>query len=215
MVKEFEISNSLTDNDRYLAYAKLFRAISVGEKNEANQFADLLREITNNSIEFNDNEVFSIAAECEKVFSGLAKGNIEIGLQDVTVNNSNKHITLEITYIGEISYAIKKVTDLDGWYVGEQLMPYNGELGTYTFEIAFFDQSPSREFISRYPTNSIHELCTSLPDIECSFNFKGVFTPEHGYTVYIGCDTPFEIQELGQIISNCPMGKIEIPIHFI
>lgn len=210
-----ESTQSLSENSLYQAYAKLFHDIALGNKKEANKFAVLFKKITNNSVDFiSDDEVFTFAADYAKIFSNLANGNSDLGIQDIVISNITDHaITLEIPYLDIIRYSISMINEADEWYSNNRLVQYNRELGPYTFQIAFHDTKPSKKFIEKYPPNLIHDIQAALEGNDCKLQLKGVFTPEHGYIIYIGCDKSFEVVQQELITTNYPVGTITIALE--
>lgn len=208
--KELESTELLSESDIYLMYAKLFRSISLGNENEANKFADLFKKITNNSVSLaDDGKVFSLAADYHDIFSDLANGTADLGIQDITVSDvTDCAIVLEIPYLDQVRYNINMVKEGDEWYSENQLVRYNGELGCYVFQIVFCDTKPSDKFIEKFPPNQIHNLQMHQAEYKCKLQLKGTFTPEHGYVIYIGCDVPFKVSRQELITTNQPIGTI-------
>ena len=54
-------SNKISESEAFHKYSLLMDKIAKGDASQKSAYADTLRQIINNSIEFNDDEVFSVA----------------------------------------------------------------------------------------------------------------------------------------------------------
>lgn len=202
-----------TEKDQQLAYAELFQNISKGSESEADQFAELVRTITNDAVEFDNSEVFTLAADYARLFSDLANGKAELGIQDIAVSlKSEFEAIVEISYFGEVRYGTKMIMAGENWNNGEELIPYNNELGQYLLEISFYDSALSNKFAEKYPNAIVHNLGTSFPSSTSDFLLKGVHTAEHGYVIYIGSTVPFSIDAQSPITLNRPISSIVVEL---
>lgn len=201
----------LSEKDQQLAYAELFQKISKGSVSEVDQFAELVRTITNNAVEFDSLEVFTLAADYSKLFSDLANGQAELGIQDIAVTPQNASKTIiEISYFGEIRYSTTMVAKGESWNNGEELVPYNNELGQYLVGISFYDSVLSSKFMNKHPNAIIHDLGALFENADSNFLLKGVHTADHGYIIYIGSDFPFSVDTQTPITLNRPISSIVI-----
>ena len=187
-LKEQAESSSLTDEERYLMYARIFENISSGNTAQAGEFAELLRTMTDHTAEFSDEEVFHLAKDYAKLFNQLAEDSTVLGINDIRFKSSAQIL---IDYYGEIRYSVNMMDIQDPWHNGDYTVPYDGSLGKYRMQITFYDSDPSVQFIGKYLPNQVHKLADFSG---YSVNIKYVYTPDHGFILYIGSDRPFHVQ---------------------
>lgn len=197
-----------------LGYAELFEKIADGTADRENEYAQLLREITQYTIEFDDNEVFAIADDLARDYSYMAEGNEDFGVQEIKVSEDNsKGVSLIIDYIGLRGYSVRMMDDDEMEYSGENLVEYDGSLGKNRIEITFYDASVSARFAEQYPIWDDHELKGVSADLGIKLNIKGVYTSDHAVVIYIGSDNPLSISEQEFTGLNRPTGSIEVVIN--
>lgn len=171
--------NSLT-SDEYAEYASLFDAISHGDEEMASDYAQLVREITDNTVDFEDEEVFTIAKKFAGAYKSLAAGSGS-GIQSLEVSKSSSGNVLNVSYIDCWGYSVKLLTVQEGTAL--DIDP----LGKYQAVITFFDTKESLPLAEQYPTGQSFTLE--------GYRFKFENTSDHGLALYIGSDMPLALEE--------------------
>lgn len=171
--------NSLT-SDEYAEYASLFDAISHGDEEMSSDYAQLVREITDNTVDFEDEEVFTIAKKFAGAYKSLAAGSGS-GIQSLEVSKSSSGNVLNVSYIDCWGYSVKLLTVQEGTAL--DIDP----LGKYQAVITFFDTKESLPLAEQYPTGQSFTLE--------GYRFKFENTPDHGLALYIGSDMPLALEE--------------------
>jgi len=207
--------NTVTEIDREIAlrHAELFKRIADGEAGREKEYAQLLKTITDNTIEFSDNEVFIIADDFAKIFSDIAEGNVDFGIQEVkVVEDSSKELLLIIDYIDVRGYSVRMIDGDEMVYFGERLVEYDGSLGKHRIKITFYESHASERFAEQYPLWNAHELKSVPADLGGILKIKGTYSPEHAFVLYIGSDELISISEQDFTRLNRPIGRIELMI---
>lgn len=198
-------------------YARLFTRISEGNVADAKDYAQLVRTITGNTIEFEDEEVFSLAGEIAQFYKKMADGFDDFGVQQIKIvkDNSGK-CSLVIDYIGDQvdirGYRIRKMgkDENEKVYSGEQEVEADGSSGENRIEIMFFGRA-SRVLCNMYPPGTVHKLMTVPTEFKADFNIRIVPVPGlDGFAVYIGSDEPIDIDEKDYTEINRITGSIDI-----
>lgn len=171
--------NSLT-SDEYAEYASLFDAISHGDEEMTSDYAQLVREITDNTVDFEDEEVFTIAKKFAGAYKSLAAGSGS-GIQSLEVSKSSSGNVLNVSYIDCWGYSVKLLTVQEGTALDID------SLGKYRAVITFFDTKESLPLAEQYPTGQSFTLE--------GYRFKFENTPDHGLALYIGSDMPLALEE--------------------
>jgi dTDP-4-dehydrorhamnose 3,5-epimerase-like enzyme len=201
------------ERDNALSYANLFDKIADGEVEKEKEYAQLLRTITENTIEFGDNEVFIVAGDLAKMYSDMSEGSNDFGVQEIkVVENSSKELVLIIDYIDVRGYSVRTIYEDEMEYSGERLVEYDGSLGKHRIEITFYESSASARFAKQYPLWNAHELKEVPADLRVKLKCKGVYSPDHAFVLYIGSDEPISINEQDFTRLNRPIGSIELMI---
>ena len=206
---------SMTEKECYAAYAEIFDNIAHGSPSEQGKFAQLTREIIDDDVVFEDEEVFDIAKDYATVYSRLAKGNRDCGVQGLKAKSTSETTAqLDFPYWGEMWYSVKMVEIGDQWVTGEFTDPYQGELGQYLLLVQFHDADPSMKFMKQYPGLTDHQLRIPRfrPDHEMTLRI--IANSDHGYDVYIGSDEPFWVEEQSSIRLNRLIGTVSVDLHF-
>ena len=208
------VSGQLTELEAYQAQEEIFQIISKGQPSEADRFAGLFRELTANTVLFDNEEVFALAENFAEAYSACAKGK-EWGLQDLTLQSTgNSSADIVIAYLGTARYSVKLLQTGDNWYSDPNKSdeePYQGALGKYLLEVTFYDFLPSRAFLDKHPTEA-HPLGTAFTNDGYAFMMKGIFTASHGYKIYIGCDLPFSAEEHDAKTLKNAIGSLSISL---
>ena len=208
------VSEGAEDKANALEYAKLFEKIADGAVAQKKEYARLLRKFTENSIEFNDNEVFSLAEDLSKIYTQMAEGNDDFGVQKIKVfEDSSKKKSLIIDYINVRGYSVRLMDENEKEYSGEYLVEYDGSLGKHRVEISFYDASASEKFTEQYSIWNAHKLEDVPTDSELALSIKAVYTPDHAFVIYLGSDKPLNIKEQDFTKLDRPIGRIEIAIE--
>ena len=208
--------SSMTEDERFAAYAEVLDLIAQGSASEQEKFAQLTREIISSStLEFEDAEVFDIAKNYATVYSRLANGDRDFGVQELKVKGlSGSTAQLDFSYWGEMWYSVEMVEIGDQWVTGEFTDPYQGELGQYLLLVQFHDADPSMKFMEQYPGLTDHTLRIPRfgPDHEMTMHITA--NASHGYDVYIGSDEPFYVEEQSSVRLNRLIGTVSVVLHF-
>lgn len=167
-------------SDEYAEYASLFDAISHGDEEMSSDYAQLVREITDNTVDFEDEEVFTIAKKFAGAYKSLAAGSGS-GIQSLEVSKSSSGNVLNVSYIDCWGYSVKLLTVQEGTAL--DIDP----LGKYQAVITFFDTKESLPLAEQYPTGQSFTLE--------GYRFKFENTPDHGLALYIGSDMPLALEE--------------------
>lgn len=200
-------SANMSNEDRAQKFALLCEKIADGNPDQASKYAELFREMIGNAVEFEDSEVFDLAENYASVFTWLADGNEDYGIQSIAIAKDNQgQKALQIEYIDVRGYRIKPLTADDMEYQGDHLIPYDGSLGQYRLEVTFFDTYASDELVTNYPLWEVHAFSGE------TIKFKCCTTPDHGFVIYIGSDRPFTISEEISLDLIYPMDRILIPL---
>ena len=202
-------SASMTEKELCTAMANLFQNIANGSESEVDQFADLFREITNNKVEFENKDVFVLAGDYAKLYSQLADGSAELGIQTLEVKSTaDSAVQVEVSYKGDFWYSVKMIEKGEDWQEGEFTAPYKGELGEYLVAITVNDATVSSKFDEKYPNGSIHNMGALFSGSEAEVKVRGVYNSDHGYVIYISCDQPFSAEEQESTTLSRPMGSV-------
>jgi len=196
-----------------LRYAQLFKKIANGSVEREKEYAELLITITENTIEFNENEVFTLAEDLAKIYTDIAEGNDDFGVQKIKVIEDTKELTIIIDYIDIRGYSVRPLDEDKMEYSGEQLVEYDGSLGEHRIEITFYDASASERFAEQYPIWATHDIKEVPAYLGVKLKLKGVYSPDHAFVLYIGSDEPISIDEQDFMSLNRPMGSIELIIR--
>lgn len=208
--QELDLSDAASKKESYTALAEIFEKIGKGSASETEKLAELVREITDGSVSFPDEEVFQLAQDYAQLFSELAAG-AEDGLQDLEVTDGAGSATeLKIGYLGEVRYSVRMVESGGTWYHGDQKVPYGGELGNYLLEIAFYDTEPCSKFVEGYPHRAIHQI--GKLSNGGALSLMGELTSDHGYMLYVGCDSPFSVEEQDHVTLGRPIGSVSVKL---
>lgn len=79
------------------------------------------------------------------------------GILDLTVRKGTAP-KIEIAYLADERYSVKMINVGGMWQDGEFTTAYDGELGAYVVEIAFYDSEEGKAFLGKYPQNKMHDL---------------------------------------------------------
>lgn len=212
-------SDDKLTKETYFAIARIFRIISNGEPVEADQFANLTRELIKDAVKFKNEEVFTLAADFEKAYTDLGDGKTP-GIQTLKLRkNREAKVEIRIDYLGELLYSVEMVKIGDGWYGENEYSKvlYNGALGEYLLAIRIGDTRPSDEFVKTYPCNEIHKLGTVsdgsiFSKVKHDIKLKWINTDVSSYVIYIGSDMPFSVEEQRATKVNWPIGAVSIKL---
>ncbi|MCL1791714.1 MAG: hypothetical protein FWG40_10300 [Peptococcaceae bacterium] len=195
-------------------YILLFTQISEGHVEDAKDYAQLVRRITQGTIAFEDEEVFGVAKDLTQVFKKMADGFDDFGIQQIRIVNDAGESLLVIDYFDIKGYSIRKMDKEEKLYSGEQLIEDDGLLGENRIEIMFYGAKVSNELANIYPLGIVHELKGVQTELESSFNIMiGYPIPGFsGFVVHIGTNEPLNIKEQDFTSIDRPIGIIEIAV---
>ena len=173
------------------------------------------REIIDDEIVIDNEEVFDIARDYATVYSRLAKGDRDWGVQGLNAKSTSRTTAqLDFPYWGEMWYSIKMIQEGDQWVTGEFTAPYKGEFGKYLMTVQFHDAEPSMKFMEQYPSLTDHKLHISRWGSDYEMTMHIIGNADHSYNVYIGSDEPFWIEERSSVRLNRLVGTVSVALHF-
>ncbi|MCL1790239.1 MAG: hypothetical protein FWG40_02595 [Peptococcaceae bacterium] len=184
-------------------YARLFTRISEGNAADAKAYAQLVRTITDGTIEFEDEEVFSIAEDFAIIYKKIADGFDDFGVQQITIiEDGSGTCSLVIDYIGGDSgggygYSIRKMDkdEDEQVYFGERLVEADGSLGENRIEIMFHGTKSSALY-NMYPSGTVHKLKGVPTVLQSNFNVRISSIPGADiFVIYVGSNEPLNIDE--------------------
>ena len=185
-IKEKVEDGELSEQALAAEYTKLFENIAKGDKHKVNEYAALLRKITNDEYVFADEEVFKVAKSCAKVLGKMAEGYDDFGVQDIVVTKgADGKYTIGFEYFGEVrAYSVEKMND------GKSA------------KVTFYDAKPSVVFKDKYPFGEEHQVE--------GVRFKTEYTADHGFIIYIESETALTVEEKELTEVNRPEGTIRL-----
>ena len=208
--------DTMTEAKGFAALAELYDTIAQGSASEQSAFAQLFREICNSdTLVFEDKEVFDLAKNYAEVFTGLANGDRDFGVQELTTKSVSKTAgQLDFSYLGEMWYSVKMVQMGEHWVTGEFTAPYNGEMGQYLTVIQFHDAAQSAQFLPQLSKGLKYPLSFSYDGVVHEMCLKIMLNGDHGYDVYIGSDEPFSVEERSSVRRNRLSGTVSVTLSF-
>ena len=214
ILAEKTLNRSGTANELELAsaYARLFDQISKGDKKQETEYAELFRRITQNSVSFDDSDVFTIAESYSRYYTEVAAGKTDFGVEQIDVSSSANRAKLQIAYSGVRGYSVKMLSEKDTEYSGDYQIAYNGALGKYRIAVTFYDTDASDAFKHMYPKWEVHDIENNTLGVGNNLKMKCVSTPGHAFVIYIGSDSPIIVEEKDFTPLILAMGSIEIDI---
>ena len=188
-IKEKVEDGELSEQALAAEYTKLFENIAKGDKHKVNEYAALLRKITNDEYVFADEEVFKVAKSCAKVLGKMAEGYDDFGVQDIVVTKgADGKYTIGFEYFGEVrAYSVEKMND------GKSV------------KVTFYDAKPSVVFKDKYPFGEERQVE--------GVRFKAEYTADHGFIIYIESKTAITVEEKELTEVNRPEGTIKLLFH--
>ncbi len=204
------VDTSADQEELFSIAERICAKIADGSASNQTEYAQLLREITKNTIQFQDEEVFDIARELAEVYAIMSEGEADFGIQNVRIAKTDtEEMLLLFDYIGVRGYSVRMMQEDDMEYSGDYLVAYDGSLGKNRIEITFYDARASEKFMEQYAPWQVHDLQS---DFQSGLKLKGVYTPDHGFIVYIGTDEAIHVEEQSFTETNHPKGTIQINI---
>ncbi|MBQ8398440.1 MAG: hypothetical protein IJX08_00575 [Clostridia bacterium] len=134
-----------------------------------------------------------------------------IGIQSLSAKRllSNK-IELNIRYSHPTGgYSVRALSENEGKYCGDGMRSYDGALGKYRIMIKFGDTDPSEAFTRNFPIGDVVEIKNAPINIRA----KRVSPEDHGFVLYLGFDTPIQIEETDYTMLNALGGTLRIQLE--
>ncbi|MBQ7847126.1 MAG: M56 family metallopeptidase, partial [Clostridia bacterium] len=134
-----------------------------------------------------------------------------IGIQSLSAKRllSDK-IELSIRYAFPTGgYSVRALSENEGEYCGDGMKNYDGALGKYRIMIKFGDTDPSEAFTRNFPIGEVVEIKNAPITIRA----KRVSPEDHGFVLYLGFDTPIQIDETDYTMLNALGGTIIIQLE--
>ena len=148
----------------------------------------MLRKITEEEFDFEDEDVFSVAESCAMFFKKMTEGYDDFGLQDIVVSRGkNGKYIVRFEYFGEVrAYSVDQVNN------GEQV------------KVTFYDAKPSAALLDKYPFAVEHQVD--------GLTLKVEYTADHGFVVYISGTSVLDAEEKAMTTVDRPEGAIEMEL---
>ena len=207
---------TMSDAENYSALAEIYDIIARGSASEQAELAQLFREICNSdTLVFEDKEVFDLAKNYAQVFTGLANGDRDFGVQELTKKSISETVgQVDFSYLGEVWYSVRMMELGEQWVTGEFTAPYQGELGQYLAVIQFHDADQSAQFLPQLSRGVKYPMYFSYNGVKREMFMKIMLNADHGYDVYIGSDEPFTVDERLSVRPNRLSGTVSVSISF-
>ena len=121
---------------------------------------------------------------------------------------NSDEIELKIKYVlPSGGYSVREVSEDEGEYIGDGMIDYDGAIGKYRIMIDFGDVDLAKSFAAKMDENGVISL---TKDIRAS-----VAKPsDHGFVLYIGSNTPMNVETVEKGELDLIGGTIRIPITF-
>lgn len=149
--------------------------------------------------------VVLLAAFCVDIFS--YNTGVVTGISAVETGEGEWELNL--TYFLPMGgYSVRTVPADEGVYIGDGMVEYNGDLGTYRILITFGDMEPHRSFSAKKNEDGI----ITIQNGSGVWKAKIAHPSDHGFVLYIGSDTPIcaTHTENKELSGFC--GMVRIPI---
>ena len=132
------------------------------------------------------------------------------GIQNISVSErASGKITVKVTYSDARGYSCRVMEENEKHYKGDYLVDYDNSLGKYRVELKFYDVLASKKFLKKYPAWEVHDITAGKTPLK----MKGVYTPGHGFIIYLGSDTPLQIEQKDFTDIYLPTGIITFKIN--
>ena len=202
--------DSLDKKEMMRSYSEMFGKIAEGDRERAGEYAQLLRDITRDIYKFDDSEVFGIAADISRLYSDVADGKAEVGVQDVKIEPGDKdEMILTIDYIDALGYSVRAMEDDERVLRGDGYVDYDGSMGKHRIAVTVAAK-PSGKLTDKYSTGETYVIDID-PDTKIYVRIDSLFEDDLG--VYIGSDKPLSVDSEGHTDINRPCGSIELHVH--
>ncbi|MBE5819161.1 MAG: hypothetical protein E7312_08960 [Clostridiales bacterium] len=190
-------------------YSEIFGMIASSSNKNTEEYAALVREITKNTSEFDDEDVFDVAKSYSDLFDALANDEIELGINDLNVKYKQNGFAMVIEYAGsQYNYSVKKLTEDDPDYTGNSSLEYDGSMGKYRMLISISDIEATAKFREKHDFDKVYNLVTTIDAI---LKLKVVSPDTHSVYIVIGSDKPLSVTECNSKML-LPMGELQIDI---
>ncbi len=108
------------------------------------------------------------------------------------------------------SYSVRYVPENEGEYIGDGMIPYDGNLGKYRVLIEFGDMEPSKAFREKFCTGKPVELENTPIRILA----KCAHPSGHGFVLYLGFDRPISVPSIKGKLGTFG-GTLKIPVTLL
>lgn len=134
-----------------------------------------------------------------------------IGIKGISVKGlSPDKIELSIPYsYATGGYSVRALSADEGEYCGDGMRTYDGALGKYRIMIKFGDTDPSEAFTRNFPIGDVVEIKNAPINIRA----KRVSPEDHGFVLYLGFDTPIQVDERDYTKLNALGGTLKIQLE--
>ncbi|MBQ7939037.1 MAG: hypothetical protein IJ281_01490 [Clostridia bacterium] len=150
--------------------------------------------------------VVLLAAFCVDIFS--YNTGVVTGISAVETGEGEWELNL--TYFLPMGgYSVRTVPADEGVYIGDGMVEYNGDLGTYRILITFGDMEPHRSFSAKKNEDGI----ITIQNGSGVWKAKIAHPSDHGFVLYIGSDTPICAESKSESELDALGGVIRIPIR--
>ena len=203
-------SKKISESEAFHKYSLLMDKIAKGDASQKSAYADTLRQIINNSIEFNDDEVFSVANELSLCYKLLEKGREYLGVQNVWIEKTSDGNAFMFDYADVTSYSIRQMNEDEKEYLSDALVAHDEAFGKYRMEITFHDAEASKTFSQKYSPDTVYELKDVPSALNGKVKIRCTYVGGSSFTVYIGSDEVLNVQENKNIKLNHIVGTESI-----
>lgn len=150
--------------------------------------------------------VVLLAAFCVDIFS--YNTGVVTGISAVETGEGEWELNL--TYFLPMGgYSVRTVPADEGEYIGDGMVEYNGDLGTYRILITFGDMAPHRSLSAKKNEDGI----LTIQNGSGVWKAKIARPSDHGFVLYIGSDTPICAESRLESELHTLGGVIRVPIR--
>ena len=147
-----------------------------------------------------------LAAFCVDIFS--YNTGVVTGISAVETGEGEWELNL--TYFLPMGgYSVRTVPADEGEYIGDGMVEYNRDLGTYRILITFGDMEPHRSFSAKKNEDGI----ITIQNGSGVWKAKIAHPSDHGFVLYIGSDTPICAESRLESELDALGGVIRVPIR--
>lgn len=132
-----------------------------------------------------------------------------VGVRRLSVRSHGDTVELRLHYFAPTGgYSVFALDEDAGEYVSDGERPYDGSLGRYRIVIRLGDTERAPAFMTAFPFGEAVELRgTPVP-----MKARIACPDDHGFWLYIGCDSPMAVSEVEYEPLDSIGGVLSVPI---